>query len=350
MDIPPLPTIQNKTTSSDVRELRRGDDAFEEDDAVSREVDDAFEEELLAWLGITELESYRQPESETLTIVASQMARDLVELEELQPLGGASLSSFFGVTIPGASANAAQPPKPVTPAPIERVTEEQLNVRKLVHYLDGQRAQPTAAQQQAQQTQAGQKPEAPAANDGYEPLPELEPDIDAAPLRAVPSSDAESDGKVIQVDFEGAAKRFGFESSSAGSGFRHDGAPSGQAIAQQARAEAGDAAQRQMSAATQRLLADARERALQSRSQGKLSLTLVLEEATVPMRMRFSPSRGGGHEVAFVVTSQKSAKELEKLMSEIETALTELPVEVSEVKIEVADRLETVRPTRSPNR
>ncbi|MGF1510212.1 MAG: hypothetical protein ACFB9M_12000 [Myxococcota bacterium] len=89
-----------------------------------------------------------------------------------------------------------------------------------------------------------------------------------------------------------------------------------------------------LSQAAQRLVAEAREKALQSR-ESRLPLNLNLEESAIPMRLRFTPRADGRHDVAFVVASYRDHLELKKRLPEIQRVLTELPLDLTDVQIEV---------------
>jgi hypothetical protein len=93
----------------------------------------------------------------------------------------------------------------------------------------------------------------------------------------------------------------------------------------------------QLSSATQQLLAEAREQAIHRAQEGRLPMTLNLEEAQVPLKLRFTPQANGQHEVAFIVASQRSHQELRKLLPEIQIALAELPIDLSDVQVVVEE-------------
>jgi hypothetical protein len=245
-------------------------------------------------------------------------------------LGAGAVPPGAGTEASGASE--ASPTKPVAFAAIERVTEEQLNVRKLTKYLVSQAAD--GASEKVRSDRADPAPRTLAPTDPQpgapvgaqpQPKPELEhrragstptPKPDAAPEGAPPATKTVGpDGLELGRPFDPAAR------------------------AQVTTAPEAEAAGReqQLRAATQRALAEARQRMLEPgrMRDGRLAVTLDVREATIPMRLRFSPDGHGGQNVAFLVSTAKDLRELKRLMPEIETVLTELPVEVSDVNVDV---------------
>jgi len=97
---------------------------------------------------------------------------------------------------------------------------------------------------------------------------------------------------------------------------------------------------------------EARQKMLQAgrMQDGRLAMTLTVKEASIPMRLRFSPDGTGGQHVAFLVSSTKDLRELRRLMPEIETVLTELPVEVSDVNVDIDSNRDEPAGTRPGER
>ncbi|NJK88185.1 MAG: hypothetical protein HC923_01520 [Myxococcales bacterium] len=92
-----------------------------------------------------------------------------------------------------------------------------------------------------------------------------------------------------------------------------------------------------LGSAVHRAILEARQRWIEEAKNqpGRLGITLVLDEAAVPLRVQFGPDGQGGQRVAFVVGSLRDRQELRRLMPEIETALAELPARVTDVRVEI---------------
>jgi len=224
-----------------------------------------------------------------------------------------------------------------------RVTEEQANAKKLTRYLVDQTA-----------SGASSKPEA----DRQSLTPTQPIDTSAELDKTAPAPVESSDGQL--ADRDGFEAELGTKSKPTKADAIDLSKPFDPAVrfraAQAAEAQRGadgsdPARSQQLHAAAQRALAEARQKMLQPgrTADGRLQMTLNVQEASIPMRLRFSPDGHGGQQVAFLVASAKDLRELRRLMPEIESVLTELPVEVSDVQTDidsfrdVSERDETTR-------
>lgn len=236
---------------------------------------------------------------------------------------GAAPTEASQVTPEQVQAAAPSLAKPATVA-----TEEQVNLRKLTRYLVDQTAEGAT---KTSETNRQTPPPAAASGDSH-PGPSLDPRADqpAPPPKGV-EADGDADGKlpkaegkVDQLDlskpFDPAARFRAAQTA--------DVAPP---------SDPSSARGQQLEAAAHRALAEARQKLLQGNrpGEGRFSMTLNVEEASIPMRLRFTPDGHGGQQVAFLVATAKDLRELRRLMPEIETVLTELPVEVTDVKADV---------------
>lgn len=251
-------------------------------------------------------------------------------------MSGATRGFVAGSLAPNGAKGETTPSTPPDPAapPIPNgaesaSTEEQLNLRKLTRYLVEQASSGTARKPGSDGQSAPLEPRPKLEADLAEPEPPPEPEGElppklsrtGGPLESIlgPSATAASmdgaDALELNRPFDVAAR------------FSAPLPSEPQALPRGA----------QLSEAAQRAIAEARQRMLQPGRirDGQLSMTLNVAEASIPMRLRFSPDGHGGQTVAFLVSSTKDLRELRKLMPEIETALTELPVEVSDVNVDV---------------
>jgi len=343
MDIQPLPTTPSKTTSVDRDTAALGRNA--------EAVEDAFESELLSWLASGQLEDGPKPKEppglrEVAYIEAEAVDEPLFTLEgelagtpNLLALAGGSAEGETSVGLSLEKSSRAH----TTVAPQAQLTEEQLNVRKLVEYLTGlgraapakEAAGPSPSEVQPPSTPPVDVEAAELEAEGAEPELELDP-----PTPSETVGEAEGEGE--------AELKLGFSSrSEGGDGRKGFGQHQSQALAEAQAASVQRGEESQLSQASRKMMAELRER-FANRTNAKLPLNLVLEEAAVPMRLRFQPGAGGAHEVAFVVSSMRARQELRRLMPEIETVLTELPVEVADVRIEIEPRLQ--RPAQEKRR
>lgn len=229
-----------------------------------------------------------------------------------------------------AAAEGARDPQLVTAA-AGRVTEEQLNIRKLTRYLADQTAR--GADQKTEADRSDPKPHTPTLSEGEGEGPSPAEGSDAQPT---------SDRRTQPLDFGAQSKADprapvpGQTSENLELSRPFD--PSTRFGATAAtEPDANTMRQQQLRAAAQRAMAEARQKLLEpGRLQdGRLAVTLDVREASIPLRLRFSPDGRGGQNVAFLVSTAKDLRELKRLMPEIETALTELPVELSDVQVNI---------------
>ncbi len=334
MDIQPLPMTPNKTTSVDRGAVALGRE--------SEAVEDAFESELLSWLASDRLEP-------PATLEAGASREEIADIEKAaldEPLftaegelaGTPSLAAlgapFAGGEVNGELLNAKDLRAQTSAAPPAQLTEEQLNLRKLVDYLK-ELGRESAAKEPVQPRPAAE------ATTELETRTAVELEVEPEATELEPERPIE--GELLEGEPEGEPEgelKLGFSSrSEGGEGQRGFGQHQAQALAEAQIAAAQRPEESQLSQASRKMMAELRER-LAHRAHAKLPLNLVLEEAAVPMRLRFQPGAGGAHEVAFVVSTMKARRELRRLMPEIETVLTELPVELADVRIEIEPRLQ----------
>lgn len=325
MDIQPLPTTPRQTPNVESELSELGQDVAK--------VEEAFESELLSWLASAELEdSESEPGLTEAELIDEPIFTSAGELAGSLPVGLDKLPLEGGPKNPSSADKSATPKLVVPSSAPARLTEEQLNVRKLVDYLKGLERAPSGTSASIEIKPAEQTVAEHTAAESTLPAVEgeanleLDLDIEEPVETEVDESEAE-----LELGSSGL--------SEGGDGRRGLGRHAAQALAEAQAASAQRAQETQLSQASRRMMAELRER-MTNRNASRLPLNLVLEEAAVPMRLRFQPVAGGAHEVAFVVNNMRARQELRKLMPEIETVLTELPVEVADVRIEIEPRLE----------
>lgn len=315
-----------------------------------RDETEGFEEELMMWMG-------EQPPEvswvEQALLVEEGTWNNVTKTPAL-PLTGMDLS-FGSAAIPTTEgASDAWAPAPMGAPAL--VTEQHQNVQKLVRYLQ-QNAPGTGTGAGATPAGTEAQPTGPASSDGSDPDPGMQLLIADEPESTIgpqdpPTPEVEPKSKPrdglralfssATADSESLKTSFGESSSFADS----DGAGSNPMLAHAQEGGPTDVRHgSQLGASARRLIADAR---LRSWGSGvKVPLELQLDEASVPMRLKFSPRGDGSHEVRFVVATPRDRRELRRQMPELESALADLPVQIADVQVEVdPTRVNAQRSTR----
>ena len=345
MDIQALPP--NAKASAELRSSEAPEEeSTPEADAPNR-VDDGFEEELLAWLKSSALPETawieralgRDPSAATggaETAIPANGAETTIAAKGVETAPNPSPWTPNGPTFAkswAASSGDAWLPGASRAEPELRATEETANLRKLLAYVDGHRADGRNG-----------SPEAAPKAQPAEPMKLLvsdEPPAERA--QAADNSQTARASTPVKTSVEtpnwknpapglaaAGPELTGLDLGSGEFGGRDPAQTFGRMAAE---ASANESTPSQLASSARRLMAEAKQRPWSPNA--RVPLELRLDEAQVPMRLRISPTADGQHQVKFLVQSPEARRELRKLLPEIETTLAELPIEVADVQVQL---------------